>query len=70
MRPGSGTRAAAAQPDLARRMDMLTLTDADRKQYENIWVVAEVSSGRIQPVTHELMVSKELADARRARSGL
>ena len=47
---------------------MLTLTDADRKQYENIWVVAEVSSGRIQPVTHELIgKARELADASKSQ---
>jgi len=44
---------------------MLTLTDANRKQYRNIWVIAEVSSGKIQPVTHELLgKARELADAR------
>ena len=46
---------------------MLTLTDIERKEYSNIWVVAEVSSGAVQPVTHELIgAARELADARKS----
>ena len=46
---------------------MIALTDTERKQYSNIWVVAEVLSGKIQPVTQELIgAAKELADARKS----
>jgi len=44
---------------------MIALTDVDRKEYRNIWVVAELLSGEIQPVTHELIgAARPLADAR------
>jgi electron transfer flavoprotein alpha subunit len=44
---------------------MITLTDIERKEYRNIWVVAEYTSGVIQPVTHELIgAARLLADAR------
>jgi electron transfer flavoprotein alpha subunit len=44
---------------------MIAQNDNDRKEYKNIWVVAEVLSGKIQPVTHELTgAAKELAKAR------
>lgn len=44
---------------------MITFTDIERKEYRNIWVVAEISSGEIQPVTYELIgAARQLADAR------
>lgn len=44
---------------------MITLTDLERKEYRNIWVIAEQLSGEIQPVTHELIgAARKLADAR------
>ena len=47
---------------------MITLTESERKEYKNIWVVAEVSSGKIQPVTHELIgTARQLADARNSQ---
>lgn len=42
---------------------MIAFTDAERKEYRNVWVVAEISSGEIQPVTHELTgAARTLAD--------
>ena len=36
-----------------------------RAEFRNVWVVAEVQAGRIQPVTHELLgAARALADAR------
>jgi len=46
---------------------MIALNDTDRGLYRNIWVVAELLSGEIQPVTHELIgAARELADARKS----
>jgi len=39
--------------------------NAEKSLYSNVWVVAEVLSGKIQPVTHELIgAARGLADAR------
>ncbi|MFO7635937.1 MAG: electron transfer flavoprotein subunit alpha/FixB family protein [Clostridia bacterium] len=44
---------------------MIALTENDKKQYKNIWVVGEQLSGEIQQVTHELIgAARPLADAR------
>jgi electron transfer flavoprotein alpha subunit len=44
---------------------MLILNDADKLKYSNVWVVAEVLAGAIQPVTYELIgAARALADAR------
>lgn len=44
---------------------MITLTDNERAEYKNVWVVAEVLAGEIEPVTHELLgAARTLADAR------
>ncbi|HHY82521.1 MAG TPA: electron transfer flavoprotein subunit alpha, partial [Clostridiales bacterium] len=44
---------------------MITLTDIERNEYRNVWVIAELLSGEIQPVTHELIgAARSLADAR------
>lgn len=44
---------------------MIAFTDTERKEYRNIWVVAEILSGEIQPVTHELTgTARTLADLR------
>ena len=41
--------------------------ESDKLKYSNVWVVAELLSGKIQPVTHELIgVARSLADARRS----
>ncbi len=46
---------------------MIASTDAERKIYRNIWVVAELLSGEIQPVTHELIgTARTLADIRKS----
>jgi electron transfer flavoprotein alpha subunit len=46
---------------------MIALTDAERKEYRNIWVVAEVMSGEIQSVTNELIgAARTLADSRKS----
>lgn len=46
---------------------MKTFTDLDRQKYQNIWVVAEVLSGEIQPVTYELIgVARTLAEAKKS----
>jgi electron transfer flavoprotein alpha subunit len=43
---------------------MITNTDIERKEYRDVWVVAEVLSGAIQPVTHELIgAARSLATA-------
>jgi electron transfer flavoprotein alpha subunit len=40
-------------------------SNAEKMKYSNVWVVAEILSGKIQPVTHELIgVARGLADAR------
>jgi electron transfer flavoprotein alpha subunit len=47
---------------------MLILNETDKSQYSDIWVVAEVISGKVQPVTLELVgAAKPLADARRSK---
>lgn len=47
---------------------MLIQNDTDKSQYANVWVVAEVLSGKIQPVTHELIgAARKLADARNSQ---
>jgi len=44
---------------------MKAFTESVRKKYRNIWVIAEVLSGKIQTVTYELMgVARDLADLR------
>jgi electron transfer flavoprotein alpha subunit len=46
---------------------MIAFTDAERKKYRHIWVVAEILSGEIQPVTLELIgVARTLADLRKS----
>ncbi|MHB1484025.1 MAG: electron transfer flavoprotein subunit alpha/FixB family protein [Saccharofermentanales bacterium] len=46
---------------------MITSTDIERAEYKNVWVVAEISSGNIQPVTYELIgTARQLADARKS----
>jgi len=46
---------------------MRVFTDNEKKEYRNIWVVAEVLSGEIQPVTHELIgAARTLADVRKS----
>lgn len=44
---------------------MIILNDKDKSEYKNVWVVAELLSGKIQPVTFELIgAARKLADAR------
>lgn len=44
---------------------MIISNNIDRSKYSNVWVVAELLSGRIQPVTHELIgAARSLADKR------
>ncbi len=44
---------------------MILINEADRSNYTNVWVVSEVLSGNIQPVTHELLgAARALADKR------
>lgn len=46
---------------------MIAQNDIERKEYKNIWVVAEVLSGQIQPVTNELIgAARSLADVRKS----
>lgn len=46
---------------------MIAFTDTERKEYRNIWVVAEISFGEIQLVTHELTgAARTLADLRKS----
>jgi len=46
---------------------MIAFTDAERKEYRHIWVVAEILSGEIQPVTLELIgIARTLADLRKS----
>jgi electron transfer flavoprotein alpha subunit len=45
--------------------EMIVSNNADKSKYSNVWVVAEILSGRIQPVTHELIgAARSLADKR------
>ena len=47
---------------------MLIHHETDKSQYANVWVVAEVLSGKIQPVTYELIgAARKLANARRSQ---
>lgn len=44
---------------------MVISSGTDKSKYSNVWVVAELLSGKIQPVTHELIgAARSLADAR------
>lgn len=44
---------------------MIISNNADKLKYSNVWVVAELLSGKIQPVTHELIgAARSLADKR------
>ena len=44
---------------------MIALTENSKKEYKNIWVIAEQLSGHIQQVTHELIgAARPLADDR------
>lgn len=44
---------------------MLIMNETEKSGYKNIWVIAEVLSGKIQPVTHELIgTARHLADSR------
>lgn len=44
---------------------MFISNETDKSQYANVWVVAELLSGKVQPVTHELIgAARELADVR------
>lgn len=44
---------------------MFMPNEAARQEYRNVWVVAELLSGHVQPVTHELVgAARRLADAR------
>ena len=46
---------------------MIAFTDAEKKEYRHIWVVAEILSGEIQSVTHELTgTARTLADLRKS----
>jgi electron transfer flavoprotein alpha subunit len=45
--------------------EMIISNNADKSKYSNVWVVAELLSGNIQPVTHELIgAARSLADKR------
>ncbi len=47
---------------------MRIMNNDDKSEYSNVWVVAEVLSGKIQPVTHELIgAARGLADLRGAQ---
>lgn len=47
---------------------MIILNNDDKLKYTNVWVVAEMLSGKIQPVTYELIgAARKLADARKAQ---
>jgi len=44
---------------------MIISNNIDKSNYSNVWVVAELLSGKIQPVTHELIgAARSLADAK------
>ena len=64
---GFAKRVKAAKYSLIQRRKMIAFTDAERKEYRHIWVAAEVLSGEIQPVTHELIgTARTLADLRKS----
>jgi electron transfer flavoprotein alpha subunit len=47
---------------------MRVIDQGDRDTFSNVWVVAEALSGRVQPVTHELLgAARALADARKSK---
>ncbi len=46
---------------------MITTSDAERAEYKNIWVVAEIIDGEIKDVTYELLgAARRLAEARKS----
>lgn len=46
---------------------MLITNEQDKAKYSNVWVIAEVLSGKVQPVTHELVgAARVLADIRKS----
>ncbi|MHB1454046.1 MAG: electron transfer flavoprotein subunit alpha/FixB family protein [Saccharofermentanales bacterium] len=46
---------------------MLILNEQEKAKYSNVWVIAEVLSGKVQPVTHELVgAARVLADIRKS----
>lgn len=46
---------------------MLITNEQDKAKYSNVWVIAEVLSGKVQPVTHELVgAARVLADTRKS----
>jgi electron transfer flavoprotein alpha subunit len=45
--------------------EMLVTNNSDKSQYKDVWVVAELLSGKVQPVTNELLgAARSLADVR------
>lgn len=47
---------------------MIISNSTDKSKYSNVWVVADILSGKIQPVTHELIgAARSLADKRSSR---
>jgi electron transfer flavoprotein alpha subunit len=47
---------------------MIVLNETDKAKYTHVWVVAEMLSGKIQPVTYELIgAARKLADARQTQ---
>jgi electron transfer flavoprotein alpha subunit len=48
--------------------EMIVSNDNDKLKYSNVWVIAEVISGKIQPVTNELIgAARSLADKRSSK---
>ena len=44
---------------------MLILNEADKNQYKDVWILAEVLSGKLEPVSYELLgAARSLADKR------
>jgi len=44
---------------------MIIKNEADKAQYKDVWILAEVLFGKVEPVTYELLgVARRLADAR------
>lgn len=67
MRKRTSARTATPQYFVARGDYMITMTDKEKAEYSNVWVVAEFLSGKIQHVTHELVGSaRKLADTRKS----
>ena len=49
---------------------MLITNDNDKRDFSNIWVMAEVSQGKVHPVTHELLgAARRLASLRNSKVG-